>query len=76
MKDATKRSIVRWIQIVFAIPILGYIYSPLEQSQTTPPLLGLSSYLYLPFRDFGYGKAMSFDDLFRRGLKTGQELEV
>jgi hypothetical protein len=30
MKDATKRSIVRWIHIVFAIPILGYIYSPFE----------------------------------------------
>ena len=31
MKEATKRSIVRWIHIVFSIPILGYIYSPFEQ---------------------------------------------
>ncbi len=31
MKDATKRSIVRWIHIIFSIPILGYIYSPFEQ---------------------------------------------
>jgi len=31
MKEATKRSIFRWIHIVFAIPILGYIYSPFEQ---------------------------------------------
>jgi hypothetical protein len=31
MKDATKRSIIRWIHIVFAIPILGYIYSPFDQ---------------------------------------------
>jgi hypothetical protein len=31
MTEATKRSIVRWIHIVFAIPILGYIYSPFEQ---------------------------------------------
>ena len=31
MKEATKRSIVRWIHIVFSIPILGYIYSPLEE---------------------------------------------
>jgi len=31
MKDATKRSILRWIHIVFAIPILGYIYSPFEE---------------------------------------------
>jgi hypothetical protein len=31
MKDATKRSIVRWIHVVFSIPILGYIYSPFEE---------------------------------------------
>jgi len=31
MQEATKRSIVRWIHIVFAIPIIGYIYSPFDQ---------------------------------------------
>jgi hypothetical protein len=31
MKDATKRSVLRWIHIVFSIPILGYIYSPFEE---------------------------------------------
>jgi hypothetical protein len=31
MKEATKRSILRSIHIVFSIPILGYIYSPFEQ---------------------------------------------
>jgi hypothetical protein len=31
MKEATKRSIFRWIHIIFAIPILGYIYSPFDQ---------------------------------------------
>ena len=32
MKDATKRSILGWIHIVFSIPILdGYIYSPFEE---------------------------------------------
>ncbi|MFN0167731.1 MAG: hypothetical protein ACKV22_14995 [Bryobacteraceae bacterium] len=30
MKEATKRSIIRWIHIVFSIPILGYIYSPFD----------------------------------------------
>ncbi len=29
-------------------------------------LFGLSSFLQLSFRDFGYGKAMSVDDLFRK----------
>jgi len=31
MKEATKRSILRWVHIVFSIPILGYIYSPFEE---------------------------------------------
>src|SRR4029077_8238139 len=38
----------------------------LTKSQSTPPLFGLSSFLYLSFRDCGCGKAMSFDDLFRK----------
>jgi hypothetical protein len=37
MKEATKRSIVRWIHIVFAIPILGYIYSPFEKLPNYAP---------------------------------------
>ncbi|MBA4018926.1 MAG: hypothetical protein C0483_17295 [Pirellula sp.] len=28
MNPAKKRSILRWIHIVFALPILGYIYGP------------------------------------------------
>src|SRR5215469_12919282 len=31
MKEVTKRSILRWIHIVFAIPIIGYIYSPFDK---------------------------------------------
>ena len=31
MKDATQRLIIRWIHLVFSIPILGYIYSPFEE---------------------------------------------
>jgi hypothetical protein len=37
MKDATKRSIIRWIHIVFAIPILGYVYSPFEEIPNYAP---------------------------------------
>jgi hypothetical protein len=37
MKEATKRSIFRWIHIVFAIPIAGYIYSPFEQIPNYAP---------------------------------------
>lgn len=31
MTEATKRSIFRWIHIVMAIPIAGYIYSPFDK---------------------------------------------
>jgi len=45
MKDATKRSILRWIHIVFAIPILGYIYSPFEEIPKYAPAV---RFVFLP----------------------------
>ncbi|KAF5408228.1 MAG: hypothetical protein Udaeo2_16040 [Candidatus Udaeobacter sp.] len=50
MNDATKRSIFRWIHIIFGIPIIGYIYSPFEEIPNYAPLFGLSSFLQLSFR--------------------------
>ena len=43
MTDVTKRSILRWIHIIFALPIFGYIYGP--PSETLQ---------YLPYFRFGY----------------------
>ena len=37
IRDATKRSIVRWIHIILGIPILGYIYSPFEDIPNYAP---------------------------------------
>jgi hypothetical protein len=31
MNQITKRKILRWIHIVFSIPIAGYIYSPFDK---------------------------------------------
>jgi hypothetical protein len=31
ISNAIQRSIFRWVHIVFAIPIIGYIYSPFER---------------------------------------------
>jgi hypothetical protein len=39
MKDATKRSIFRWIHLVFSIPIIGYIYSPFGQLPSYAPVV-------------------------------------
>jgi hypothetical protein len=45
MKDATKRAIVRWIHLIFAIPIAGYIYSPFDRiPQYAPP----TRYVFVP----------------------------
>ena len=39
MNDAIKRSVFRWIHIVFSIPILGYVYSPFDKiPQYAPPV--------------------------------------
>jgi thiosulfate reductase cytochrome b subunit len=45
MKEATKRSIVRWTHIVLAIPIVGYIYSPFDQ---IPNYASVTRYVYVP----------------------------
>ena len=38
ISKATKRSILRWIHLVLAIPILGYIYSPFSELPNYAPL--------------------------------------
>jgi thiosulfate reductase cytochrome b subunit len=45
MTEGTKRSILRWIHIVFAIPIAGYVYSPFEN---IPQYAGPTRYVFLP----------------------------
>jgi thiosulfate reductase cytochrome b subunit len=45
MKEATKRSIVRWMHLVLAIPIIGYIYSPFEEIPNYAPAV---RFIFLP----------------------------
>ena len=45
MKQATKRSILRWIHIVFTIPILGYIYGPASEVEQ---YAGAARFLFVP----------------------------
>ena len=45
ISNAIKRSIVRWIHIVFAIPIVGYIYSPFEEIPNYAPAV---RFVFLP----------------------------
>lgn len=45
MKQATKRSILRWIHIVFGVPIIGYVYSPFDK---IPEYAGPTRFVFLP----------------------------
>jgi len=45
MNTATQRSIVRWIHLIFSIPILGYIYSPFEK---LPGYAPTTRFVFLP----------------------------
>ena len=45
MKEATKRSIFRWIHIIFGIPIIGYVYSPFEEIPNYAPAV---RFVFLP----------------------------
>lgn len=39
MNDARRRSIFRWIHIVFGIPIIGYVYSPFKELPNYAPVV-------------------------------------
>src|SRR5215468_1576147 len=45
ISNATKRSILRWIHLVVAIPILGYIYSPFAE---LPNYAAVSRFVFAP----------------------------
>jgi hypothetical protein len=83
MKDATKRSILRSIHIVFSIPILGYIYSPFEE---IPKYAARVRFVVVPVMLLS-GLWMWKGHVLRRliskrlpdkttRMKTGQELEA
>ena len=76
MKEATKRSIFRWIHIVFAIPIIGYIYSPFNQIPNYAPA---TRYVYVPILVLSgpwMWKGHVLRRLVSKRMKTGHELEA
>src|SRR5580692_2741227 len=78
MQRAITGSILRWIHIVFSIPILGYIYSPFEE---IPKYAGLVRFVVVPVMLLS-GLWMWKGHVLRRlvsrtnRMKTGEELEV
>jgi len=41
MNQSTKRSILRWIHLVFTIPMLGYVYGPAAEVEQYAPAVRL-----------------------------------
>jgi hypothetical protein len=39
IRNATKRAILRWIHLILAIPIIGYVYSPFEELPNYAPVV-------------------------------------
>ena len=39
MNDVIKRAILRWIHLVFGIPIIGYVYSPFKELPNYAPVV-------------------------------------
>jgi thiosulfate reductase cytochrome b subunit len=39
ISSAAKRSIIRWIHLILAIPIVGYVYSPFEELPNYAPVV-------------------------------------
>src|SRR5438034_9604141 len=45
IKATTKRSILRWVHLIIAIPILGYIYSPFAE---LPNYAAVTRFVFAP----------------------------
>jgi len=83
MKEATKRSICRWIHIIFGIPVIGYIY---DSPTDTPNYASSVRYVIFPIlllSGLWMWKGHVVRRLLSKGsankttaMKTGQELEV
>ena len=65
ISDGTKRAIIRWIHIIFGIPILGYIYRPFEEIPNYAAAVRFV-FVYLSFRDIGCIQAYSSPSLALR----------
>lgn len=85
ISNATKRSILRWIHLVLAIPIIGYIYSPFSELPNYAPIVryiafpiillsGLWMYAGIVFAVIGVGAWLGAYQLFGYGVAILSEV--
>ena len=60
ISNATKRSILRWIHLILAIPIVGYVYSPFADLPDYAPVVRFVSIPVLILSGFWMYAGMVF----------------
>ena len=60
ISNATKRSILRWIHLILAIPIIGYVYSPFADLPDYAPVVRFVSIPVLILSGFWMYAGMVF----------------
>ena len=73
MKESTKRSIIRWIHLVLAIPIIGYVYSPFEELPNYAPVVRFVSIPVLVLSGLWMWKGHLLRRLFSKSEKQASE---
>lgn len=68
MNNSTKRSISRWIHIVFSIPIIGYVYSPFKDLPDYAPVVRYISIPVLVVTGLWMWKGHLLQRLFSRKM--------
>lgn len=66
MNQNTKRSILRWIHIIFGLPILGFIYGPTEDVAQYAPIFRFVFVPVLVLSGFWMWKGDALQRLFSK----------
>ena len=67
IRASTQRIIVRWIHLVLAIPIIGYIYSPFEQLPDYAPTVRFVAFPVMLLTGIWMWKGHLVKRLFSKG---------
>jgi hypothetical protein len=75
IKPSTERKIIRWVHIVFSIPILGYLYGPVAD---IPEAAFVTRWVFLPvivLSGFWLWKGQWFKNRLKTAKKNPQSQE-
>lgn len=66
ISNAVQRMIFRWVHIIFAVPIIGYAYSPFEQLPNYAPVVRYIAVPAIVFSGFLMWKGHLLRRIFSR----------